>query len=133
MSFKRNIVANYVGQFYMTGVSILMVPIYLAYMGAEAYGLVGFFVVLQASFRLLDLGLSPTLAREVARYTGGAISPVSLWQLLRSMEGVFVVIGLLGGAALIASAEWIAQSWLTVKTLPLEEVEVSLLLMSVTV
>lgn len=133
MSLKRNIVANYVGQFYATGVSILMLPIYLGYMGAEAYGLVGFFVVLQSWFRLLDLGLTPTLAREVARYTGGSMSARQLWQLLRSMEGIFVAIGLIGGATLIATSHWIAQSWLTVKTLPLEEVEVSLMLMSVTV
>ena len=31
-------------------------PLYIKYMGAEAYGLVGFFTMLQAWFGLLDMG-----------------------------------------------------------------------------
>ena len=44
-----------------------MLPMYIKYMGAEAYGLVGFFSMLQAWFNLLDLRLTPTIGRETAR------------------------------------------------------------------
>jgi len=74
MSFKKNIVANYASQLYSAGISILILPLYIKYMGAEAYGLVGFFTMLQAWFGLLDLGLTPTIARETARYRGGSMS-----------------------------------------------------------
>ena len=57
MSLKRNILANYVGQLYVTLIGILLVPMYVKYMGAEAYGLVGFYAMLQAWFMLLDMGL----------------------------------------------------------------------------
>ena len=66
MSLKKNIVASYATQIYVTLVGILILPLYLKYLGAEAYGLVGLFTMLQAWFNLLDMGLTPTVARETA-------------------------------------------------------------------
>ena len=65
MSIKRNILAGYVGQIYATLFGILLVPLYGEYMGAEAYGLVRFFTMLQGWFMLLDMGLSPTTGRSL--------------------------------------------------------------------
>lgn len=48
MALRNNILANYASQLYVTAAGILMVPVYIRYMGAEAYGLVGFFAMLQA-------------------------------------------------------------------------------------
>ena len=36
MSLKRNITANYASQLYVIGVGILILPLYIQYMGAEA-------------------------------------------------------------------------------------------------
>jgi O-antigen/teichoic acid export membrane protein len=55
MSLKRNIIANYTSQLYVTGVGILILPLYIKYMGAEAYGLVGFFTMLQALYDTFHL------------------------------------------------------------------------------
>ena len=66
---KKNIVSNYVGQTYVACVNIAFVPVYVNYIGAEAYGLVGFYAMLQSWFSLLDMGLSPTLGREAARHS----------------------------------------------------------------
>lgn len=43
MSIKRNAIANYIGQIYLTLSGILVVPLYIQHLGMEAYGLVGFF------------------------------------------------------------------------------------------
>jgi O-antigen/teichoic acid export membrane protein len=67
MSLKKNTIANYIGQFYTMFIGIFMLPFYLKYLGAEAYGLVGFFTMLMSWMALLDLGLSTTLARETAK------------------------------------------------------------------
>lgn len=72
MSLKTNIISNYASQIYVTLVGIAVVPLYIKYMGAEAYGLVGVFTLLQTLFNMLDMGLSPTVARETARLSGGA-------------------------------------------------------------
>ena len=69
-----------------------MVPLYIKYMGPEAYGLVGFFAMLQAWFNLLDMGLTPTIARETARFRGGATDALSYRRLVRALEGVFLVV-----------------------------------------
>jgi len=133
MSLKRNIVANYVGQLYVTLIGILLVPMYVKYMGVEAYGLVGFFAMLQAWFMLLDMGLSPTMARETARFQGGAIDALSLRRLLRALEGIFIGIAIIGGLTMIASSGYIARRWLNVQHLPLGEVQNALMLIAVIV
>lgn len=133
MSLKRNILANYASQIYVTLIGIVMVPMYVRYMGAEAYGLVGFFAMLQAWFQLLDMGLTPTMARETARFNGGATDALSLRRLLRAMEGIFIGIAVVGGAAMVAGSGAIAGSWLKVQQLPLIEVQHAIMLMAVIV
>ena len=49
MSLKRNIVASYASQAYVTLIGIIILPLYIKYMGAEAFGLVGFFTMLPPS------------------------------------------------------------------------------------
>lgn len=131
MSLKHNIVANYASQFYVTLIGIVMVPVYLRYMGAEAYGLIGVFTMLQAWFQLLDMGLRPTMTREAARFRGGAIDAVSLRRLLRALEGIFFGVAVLAAVALAAGADAIAGGWLQVQKLPLGEVTTSIMLMAV--
>ncbi|WP_068831293.1 oligosaccharide flippase family protein [Polaromonas jejuensis] len=133
MSLKKNIFANYVSQIYVTLVGVVMLPLYVKYMGAEAYGLVGFFAMLQVWFQLLDMGLTPTMARETARFNGGACSALELRRLLRTLEGIFLGVALLGAGAMWASAGGIAKQWLKVQQLPLVEVEHALQLMAIIV
>jgi O-antigen/teichoic acid export membrane protein len=130
MSLKRNILASYVSQIYVALIGIVMVPMYVGYMGAEAYGLIGFFAMLQAWFQLLDMGLTPTMVRETARFNGGATDALSLRRLLRAMEGIFLLVALLGSAAIMAGATTIATSWLKVEHLPLQEVQRAIMLIA---
>ena len=71
MSLRRNVLANYLGQGWRAIMSLAFVPVYIKYLGIEAYGLIGIFVMLQAWLTLLDMGMKPALAREMARFTGG--------------------------------------------------------------
>src|SRR5882672_7847534 len=131
MSLKKNILANYASQFYVTLIGIVMVPLYITYMGAEAYGLVGFYAMLQTWFMLLDMGLTPTMARETARFHGGAIDALSYRRLVRALEGVFLVIALVGGTAMFAVSGYIAHDWLRASLLPITEIQRAVELMSI--
>ena len=122
MSLKKNIFANYVAQIYVTVVGIVMLPLYVKYMGAEAYGLVGFFAMLQVWFQLLDMGLTPTMARETARFNGGACTALELRRLLRALEGIFLGVAVLGAGTMWVGAGAIARQWLKVQQLPLADV-----------
>ena len=133
MSLKRNILANYASQLYVTAAGIIMVPLYIQYMGAEAYGLVGFFAMLQVWFNLLDMGLTPTMARESARYHGGACTALEYRRLARALEGIFCGVALLGGIFLYALAEPMATGWLKAAQLPAQEITQALQLIAVIV
>jgi len=131
MSLKRNILANYASQIYVTLVGIVMLPMYIKYMGAEAYGLVGFFTMLQVWFNLLDIGLTPTMARETARFRGGALKPLTYRQFVRALEGIFFGLAIVGGTALFISSGYIARDWLQASVLPIDEVQIAIQLMAI--
>jgi len=133
MSFKRNVFANYASQLYVTGVGIIILPMYIKYMGAEAYGLVGFFTMLQAWFGLLDMGLSPTIARESARYHGGSMEALAYRQLFRVLSLIFVAIAVIGGGVLLLFAEPVASHWLKFNVLAMNEVVLAVQIMAVSV
>jgi O-antigen/teichoic acid export membrane protein len=129
-SLSNNILANYASQFYVTLIGIVILPLYIKYMGAEAYGLVGFFAMLQMWFSLLDMGLTPTMARETARFRGGAMDALSYRSLVRTLEGVFLTVAMVGGGAMFLVAGYIAHYWLKATQLPISEVQTSLQLMA---
>lgn len=133
MSLKRNIIASYASQIYVMVIGIAMVPVYIRYMGIESYGLVGLFVMLQIWFQLLDVGLTPTLSRETARYRGGVVSALALRRFLRLLEVVFVTVACAGGGALALGADFVARQWLQVSSLPVSQVETAIQLMAAVV
>ncbi len=122
MSFKKNVFANYISQLYVAAVGIVIVPVYLRVMGAEAYGLVAFYALLQSCFLLLDVGLTPTVAREAARYRGGATDAHDLRQLIRALEGLFWLVGAAAAFTIWLLADEIAQQWLRALKLTASEV-----------
>lgn len=89
----------------------LFVPIYVHQLGVEAYGVIGMFGALVAWLALLDAGLKPALGREMARFTGGKVEIEVTWNLLRSVEILCIAIGLVIAGAALASANWMASSW----------------------
>ena len=97
--------------------SLAFIPIYVKYLGIESYGLIGLFAVLQAWLSLLDMGMTPTLGREMARFTGGNHSNESIRDLLRSIEIITVAVALLIAGGIALAANWIATDWLRAETL----------------
>lgn len=110
-----------------------MLPLYIKYMGAEAYGLIGFFTMLQAFFGLLDLGLTPTIGRETARYHGGGMPTLEYRQLYRALNLIFATIAVVGGGGLYLLSELVVSRWLNVESLPLDEVTLAVQIMAVCV
>lgn len=102
-------------------------------MGSEAYGLVGFYSMLQAWFSVLDMGLTPTIGRETARYNGGAVSSLAYRQLYRALSIIFVLIAAIGGGGIFLLSGTIASNWLNIVTLPLDEVVLAVQIISIIV
>src|SRR5208283_4086584 len=109
--------------------SLAFIPLYVKFLGIEAYGLMGIFAMLQAWLVLLDMGMKPTLSREMARYTVGAHSPQYIRDLLRSVEVIAVIIAALVTLFIWLAATWLATRWLKPQALPPAEVARALALM----
>lgn len=133
ISLKKNIIANYIGQAYKALIGIVMMPIYLSYLGSEAFGLIGFYIMLQSWMQLLDIGMKPTLARESSKYRAGSINIIELRTVLRTLEVIFVVTGFLMAFSMIYSSNYIATSWLNLKKLDVSTVTFSISIMALVV
>lgn len=118
MSLKRNVIANYLGQGWTALMGIAFIPVYIRYLGIEAWGLVGFMSMLQAWLTLLDMGLAPTLSREMARFQAGAHGAQSIRDLLRSLEVIYGGIAVLLVSLVWLIAPWISAHWLSATHLP---------------
>lgn len=130
-SLKRNSIANFIGLGYTSVIGIVILPFYLQYLGAEAFGLIGFFTVLQSWMLLLDMGLSPMLSRQAAKACHEGNDFFDLKRLLRSLEIIVfgIAVTIILGIALGSS--WIANNWLIVTSLASNEVAISIVLMGV--
>lgn len=131
MSVIRNTALNYAGQAYVLGVGIAIMPFYLAHLGAEAYGLIGFFTVMQAWLQLLDAGLSPSLVRAVAHQPATREGRRSCGRLLRSFEIIFLPLTLGCALSIHLSSPWIASHWLNAQSLSTQSVSDCIGLMGV--
>lgn len=119
---RANVIANLLGQGWRVAMSLAFVPVYIRELGAEAYGLIGVYASLQAWLFLIDMGLRPTLVREMARFTGGQHDVQSIRDLLRTAEIVAFVLCGTAALGLWAASAWLAVNWLNVEALPVETV-----------
>lgn len=113
--------------------TLAFVPLYIRHLGIEAYALVGLFGLIQAWMWLLDLGMTPTLTREMARSTSGVMPPQAIRDLLRSLEYVALAIAVVAGGAIILASGYLANHWLKVEQLPITTVVEAIMLIGLVV
>ena len=120
---KLDFFANFAGLGWSTLVQAACIPLYTKFLGIEAYGLTGFYLVLTAMLQVLDLGLSPTMNREMARYSVQPEKAGEARDLVRTLEAGYWLIGIVIGTAILAVARLIATHWIKAGTLPIRSVQ----------
>lgn len=115
--FRTNVVANFAGQFSVSVIHLVMIPQYVRFLGVEAYGLVGLFLTLQAILQVLDLGLSPTVNREMARNLAVPRASGEARDFVRTFEVAYWLAGGVLGGAVFLAAPFLATHWLQQTTL----------------
>lgn len=131
MQVDKNIVANYFGQGWSALVQLAFIPVYIRYLGAESYGLISLYAILLAFLAILDLGLTPTVNREMARFRARAHSGESIHDLLRSLEVIGIGIGLLIAVVVILTSGFTARHWLVLEKLDTHTVAGAIAIMGV--
>lgn len=127
-----NLLAGFSGSAWTAVVGVLATPFYLHFLGIESYGLIGFFTTLLTLVQLLDLGLSPTMNREVARHAATA-DAARLRHLFRSLELLYWIVALCLAVALLLAAGWIGRHWLQSTHLIVADVVHAVMLMGLVV
>jgi O-antigen/teichoic acid export membrane protein len=107
-----NVAANFAGQVVAALAGVLSVPFYLRFLGPEAIGLIGFSLGLQSLVRMLDMGMSAAVVRQMARLGGQSARGAELREFYGTFERLFVGAGLVIAAVLLALSPFLATHWL---------------------
>jgi len=108
---RSNLIANFAGRGWSALLNLACVPFYIHLMGAEAFGLVGVYLALQVAVNVLDLGLSATMNREMARFGATPDSAVQARDFVSTVEVGYWAVGLLIGLVVWSVAPFIAVKW----------------------
>ncbi len=126
---KHNILANLLGRGWVMLMALAFVPLYIAFLGIESYGIIGFYTTLSAVFSILDLGIGTTLNRELARRSVDPDQAQEMRDLVRTLEIIYWGIAVLIGLLVILLAPFIARHWLQGEHLPQSTIEQAIMLM----
>jgi O-antigen/teichoic acid export membrane protein len=98
-TFRRQLVANGIGRVWGFLSNFVFVPIYLQILGVDNFGVVALFTTVAGIVAFLDLGLSPTLARELHDQRRTVQQKTNL---LFSYEGAYAaIVGIVAIVALL--------------------------------
>jgi len=112
VSIRINLLAGYASKFWFAIVALACTPYYVRVLGADGYGLVGFFLTLQRLAALLDVGLSTTINREMAHFTDQPQEATHIRDMLRTLEIVYWGISLSIFAIIAMASGWISREWI---------------------
>lgn len=119
MGLKTNIAANYLGTGTVALAPILALPWYLAALGPQQFGLIGFVTMLQALMGIVDAGTSQALVRAFAgRFYMADTGRRETAVLLFGFERLYWVFALAAGAAIALLGQAVADHWLVLGDLP---------------
>jgi len=130
---RRSIAANVTGRAFGVVAVILFVPLYLKLLGAEAYGLVGFYGTLLGVLAFADMGLTATLTREMARLSACKDSTLQKADLLRTYESLYAGVSLMLALLVWCLAPIIANHWLQNSTVDLRQIILALRIMGISI
>lgn len=108
-----------------------MTPYYIKHLGSESYGLVAFFTMLTIWMNILDLGISPTLGREVASARGIQNGMSDFRKSLRSFEMIFLIISFIVSILFFVFRYFISTQWIKAIEISHHEITQCVIIMGV--
>jgi O-antigen/teichoic acid export membrane protein len=128
-SLGKSVGSGVVAQVWSAAIQLICIPIYVRLLGVEAYGLIGFYLTFQAALQILDFGISPTLNRELARYS--AVAEIAeARDFVKTLQAAYLAIGVFIGATVWLSAPFIATRWIHSSGIPTDTIRAAVRLMA---
>jgi O-antigen/teichoic acid export membrane protein len=132
-STKKNIIANFLARSWGFISTYLFIPLYLKFLGIEAYGLVGFFSSLMGVLVLADMGFTATLNRELARLSAKKNGNSEMRDLVRTYELIYFWISLCLIVMIWILAPVISEHWLQSNNLQPAVITLSIRIMGIAI
>jgi O-antigen/teichoic acid export membrane protein len=128
-SLRANLMANFAGRGWLSVVRLIFIPIFLHYLGIEAFALVTLCNTLSAVLLVLDLGLSPMLSRELARLADSPAHEQEIRDLSRTLEAICWTVAILIAGGIAAAAPWLSNNWVQANSLSPGSVQIAFVAM----
>jgi O-antigen/teichoic acid export membrane protein len=112
------LVAGVVGRASTSAAVLLLIPVFIATVGVEGYGLIYLYLTFLSVSASFDFGFSTTLGREFARLRAVPDGGPQARRILHSLEAMQAGLGVVLGLLVALSSEWIATHWLHLSALP---------------
>lgn len=128
---QKNLIANLLGSLIVTITGVISIPIYIKFLGTEAYGLIGFYITLNSFLSILDMGFSATMVREMAWLSNKQEDAQTLKNLAKTLEILFWCIAILCGILITTCSPFIAKYWINNNSLSSDTISRTVMLMGV--
>src|ERR1700733_6595522 len=132
MRFERNLIAGVVQSIWTAALGLVVVLLYLKYLGTGAYGLIAFYTSAQVLLQLLDMGLVPTMNREVAR-SSATNDFGTVRVLLHSLSVVYWITSVFIAVGIAVLAPFISHHWLHANSMLQQSVTYVVILMGIVI
>lgn len=129
---SKNSLINLISRVWSFLSVFIFIPLYIRFLGEEAYGLVSFFATMQAVIQILGLGLSNSLKREFAK-SDDILQQSEKYSLYKSVEFIYILLTIIFIAVILGSSNLIAKKWLNLDMLQDNIVSITLVLMSISI
>lgn len=128
---RVNFISNLFGSIFQSIMGLIFIPIYIKKIGIESWGLIGIFTLLLAIFSLLDMGISPTMTRELSKYTSQNKNINSINDLLKTIEIPYWVLSIIVFFVIYLSSSLITKYWIKNANISPEVIKSSLFLIAI--
>ncbi len=128
-----NTLANFFGKSWAALLNLAVIPLYVRWLGVEAFGLFAFYATLQAAFFVFDFGFSTTLNRELARRSGIPNEAGDMRDTVRTLEIIYWLIAATIGATIASLSGFIASHWINAVSLRSQTIHVAVALMGISI
>ena len=132
-SVARNILANYSTSVSAILLSILFTPLYIRFLGIEAFGIIAFINSLLIFISFLDMGIGSSINREMAKHFKDKTQAEYIFKLTYSLQLIYISIGILAALFFIGLSPLLATSWFNAKNTDIATVKYAFVILSITI